>query len=59
MCDKGECLVVFLYKSGFSDEDQWLYYSSEDEKLIENNVNKSLYNYIKKIKEHWYFVQYN
>ena len=58
-CDEGECLIAFLYEPGFPDEDQWLYYSSEDEKLIENNVNKSLYNYIEKVKEHWYFVQYN
>mgnify|MGYP003571265992 CR=1 FL=1 len=58
-CDEEECVVSFLYKPGFPDEDQYLYYSSKDEKLIEKNLDKSLYNYIKKVKEHWYFVQYN
>ena len=58
-CDEKECVVSFLYKAGFPDEDQYLYYSSEDEKLIEKNLDKSLYNYIKKVKDHWYFVQYN
>lgn len=58
-CDEKECVVSFLYDPGFPDEDQYLYYSSEDEKLIEKNLNKSLYNYIKEVKEHWYFVQYN
>ena len=58
-CDEKQCVVAFLYKSGFPDESQYLYYSSEDEKIIEKNLDKSLYNYIKKVKEHWYFVQYN
>lgn len=58
-CDEKECIVSFLYKPGFPDEDQYLYYSSEDEKLIEKNLDKSLYNYIKGVKSHWYFVQYN
>ena len=58
-CDEKECVVSFLYKPGFPDENQYLYYSSEDEKLIEKNLDKSLYNYIKAVKEHWYFVQYN
>lgn len=58
-CDEKECIVSFLYKPGFPDENQYLYYSSEDEKLVEKNLDKSLYNYIKEVKEHWYFVQYN
>lgn len=58
-CDEKECVVSFLYAPGFPDEDQYLFYSSEDEKLIEKNLDKSLYNYIKEVKEHWYFVQYN
>ena len=58
-CDEEECLVSFLYDPGFPDEDQYLFYSSEDEKLIEKNLDKSLYNYIKGVKSHWYFVQYN
>ena len=58
-CDEEECLVSFLYDPSFLDEDQYLFYSSEDEKLIEKNLDKSLYNYIKEVKEHWYFVQYN
>lgn len=58
-CDEKECVVSFLYKPGFPDEEQYLYYSSADEKIIEKNLDKSLYNYIKKVKEHWYFVQYN
>ena len=58
-CDEKECIVSFLYKSGFPDEEQYLYYSSEDEKLIEKYLDKSLYNYIKEVKDHWYFVQYN
>lgn len=58
-CDEEECLVGFLYDPGFPDEDQYLFYSSEGEELIEKNLDKSLYNYIKEVKEHWYFVQYN
>lgn len=58
-CDEKECVVSFLYEPGFPDEDQYLYYSSEDEKIIKKNLDKSLYNYIKEVKEHWYFVQYN
>lgn len=58
-CDEKECVVSFLYKPGFPDENQYLYYSSENEKLIEKNLDKSLYNYIKEVKGHWYFVQYN
>ena len=49
-CDEEECLISFLYESGFPDENQYLFYSSEDEKLIEKNVDKSLYDYIKKSK---------
>ena len=58
-CDEKECVISFLYKSGFPDEEQYLYYSSEDEKLIEKYLDKSLYNYIKEVKGHWYFIQYN
>lgn len=58
-CDVKECMVSFLYEPGFPDEDQYLFYSSEGEELIEKNLDKSLYNYIKEVKEHWYFVQYN
>ena len=48
-----------MKNTGFPDEEQYLYYSSADEKIIEKNLDKSLYNYIKEVKEHWYFVQYN
>lgn len=56
-CDKEKCVVAFLYSPGFPDEGQYLYYSSDGEKLIKK-YDKDLIDYIKKIKKSWYFVQY-
>lgn len=58
-CNNQETVISFLYNAGFPDESQYIVYSSHDEKLIENNINKSLYKYIEKIKNNWYFVQFN
>lgn len=54
-----ETLIAFLYKAGFPDEAQYLFYSSGGQKLIEENVDKSLYKVITKKDENWYFVQFN
>ena len=49
----------FLYKTGFPDEDQYIYYSNKDDKFIKEQIGESnIYN-IKIIMDDWYFVQYN
>lgn len=59
VCNNQETVIAFLYKSGFPDESQYIVYSSNDDKLIKKYVDKSLYSYIEKIENNWYFVQYN
>ena len=59
ICNNEETVIAFLYKSGFPDESQYIVYSSNDDKLIKKHVDKSLYSYIEKIENNWYFVQYN
>lgn len=59
VCNNEETVIAFLYKSGFPDESQYIVYSSSDDKLIKKYVDKSLYSYIEKIENNWYFVQYN
>lgn len=59
VCNNEETVIAFLYKSGFPDESQYIVYSSNDDKLIKKHVDKSLYSYIEKIENNWYFVQYN
>lgn len=58
-CDNEECLVSFLYKAGFPDEDVYVIYSSTDDELIKKYIDKNLYKFIKKIDNNWYLVQYN
>ncbi len=57
--DNSRLLVAFLYKKGFPDEDQYLFYSSNGEALIKEKVDKDYYQYIEKIVDNWYFVQFN
>lgn len=57
--EDNKILIAFLYKAGFPDEDQYLFYSSGGQELIEENLNKSLYESITKKDENWYFVQFN
>jgi len=54
-----ETVIAFLYKSGFPDEAQYIVYSSSDDKLIKKYIASSLYSYIEKIEDNWYFAQYN
>ena len=54
-----EKLLSFLYKPGFPDEDQYIFYTSNGIQLIQKYVAESMYCEIKKIKDNWYFVQYN
>ena len=56
--EDNKILIAFLYKAGFPDEDQYLFYSSGGQELIEENLNKSLYESITKKDENWYFVQF-
>ena len=58
-CNNDECVVSFLYKSGFPDEDVYVVYSSTDDELIKKYIDKSLYKFIKEIDNNWYLVQYN
>ena len=54
-----ETLIGFLYKPGFPDEDQYIYYSNKDDKFIKEQIGESnIYN-IEIIIDDWYFVQYN
>lgn len=59
MNNEEETLIGFLYKSGFPDEDQYIYYSNKDTQFIKEQIGESnIYN-IEKIIDDWYFVQYN
>ena len=58
-CDNEECLVSFLYKAGFPDEDVYVIYSSTDDELIKKYIDRSFYKFIKKLDNNWYLVQYN
>lgn len=54
-----ETLIGFLYKSGFPDEDQYIYYSNKDSEFLKEQIGESnIYN-IEIIIDDWYFVQYN
>lgn len=54
-----ETLIGFLYKTGFPDEEQYIYYSNQDDKFIKEQIGESnIYN-IEIIMDDWYFVQYN
>ena len=54
-----ETLIGFLYKPGFPDEEQYIYYSNKDDKFIKDQIGESnIYN-IELIINDWYFVQYN
>jgi len=59
VCNNEETVIAFLYESGFPDESQYIVYSSNDDKLIKKYIDSSLYSYIEKIEDNWYFAQYN
>lgn len=52
-------LIGFLYRPGFPDEDQYIFYTTNDDKFIKEQIGVSLIYNIEKITEDWYFVQYN
>lgn len=52
-------LIGFLYRPGFPDEDQYIFYTTNDDKFIKEQIGVSLIYNIEKITENWYFVQYN
>ena len=54
-----ETLIGFLYKPGFSDEDQYIYYSNKDDKFVKEQIGESNVYSIEIIIDDWYFVQYN
>ena len=54
-----ETLIGFLYKPGFPDEDQYIYYSNKDDKFIKEQIGESNVYSIEEIIDDWYFVQYN
>ena len=54
-----ETLIGFLYKPGFPDEDQYIYYSNKDYKFIKEQIGESNVYSIEIIIDDWYFVQYN
>ncbi|MBQ9854454.1 MAG: hypothetical protein IJO57_05430 [Bacilli bacterium] len=54
-----ETLIGFLYKPGFPDEDQYIYYSNKDDKFIKEQIGKSNVYSIEIIIDDWYFVRYN
>ena len=54
-----ETLIGFLYKSGFPDEEQYIYYSNKDTEFIKEELGENNVYDIEKIIVNWYFVQYN
>lgn len=59
VCNEKEKVIEFHYNAGFPDEAQSIFYSSSNEKLIKKYLEKHLYNYIEKIDDNWYLIQYN
>ena len=59
VCNDKEKVIEFYYASGFPDEAQSIFYSSEGDELIKKYVDEHLYAYIEKIEDNWYFIQYN
>jgi len=53
-----ETVVEFIYHGGFPDEGQSFVYSSEGEELLNKYIHETLYHYIEKLADNWYFVQY-
>ena len=54
-----ETLIGFLYKSGFPDEEQYIYYSNKDAEFIREQIGESNVYSIQIVIDSWYFVQYN
>lgn len=54
-----ETLIGFLYKSGFPDEEQYIYYSNKDAEFIREQIGESNVYSIEIVIDSWYFVQYN
>ena len=59
MNNEEETLIGFLYKPGFPDEDQYIYYSNQDDNFIKEQIGESNVYSIEIIMDDWYFVQYN
>lgn len=59
VCNGKEKVIEFYYSAGFPDEAQSIFYSSSDEELIKKYLEEHLYNYIEKIDDNWYLIQYN
>lgn len=53
-----ETVIEFMYHGGFPDEGQSFVYSSGGEALFKKYINESLYHYIEKFDDNWYFVQF-
>lgn len=56
--NEDETVIEFIYHGGFPDEGQSFIYSSGGEELIKKYINESLYHYIDKFADDWYFVQF-
>lgn len=54
-----EILIGFLYRAGFPDEEQYIYYSNKDAEFIKEQIGKNNVYNIKIIIDDWYYVQYN
>lgn len=52
-------LIGFLYRAGFPDEEQYIYYSNKDDKFIKEQIGESNIYSIEMIIDDWYLVQYN
>ena len=59
ICNREEKVVAFLYRAGFPDNEQYIFYSSSDEQLIKKYVQEYKYETIEKIDDHWFLVAYN
>lgn len=53
-----ETVIEFLYHGGFPDEGQSFVYSSGGEELLNKYIHETLYHYIEKFADNWYFIQY-
>ena len=53
-----ETVIEFLYHGGFPDKGQSFVYSSGGEELLNKYIHETLYHYIEKFADNWYFIQY-
>lgn len=57
--EEEKVIVEFVYRAGFPDEGQSIFYSSGGKKLLEEKIDKTLYAYIEEINDNWCIVQWN